>query len=109
MQITVSGNQLEVIDDLRRYASEIIRRVRKHFDHLTATKVVLQAEKNSHKVGATPHANGATRAAAAQAHNMVAAIDVLAESSIVRCSNIIKEKRLDHHRDEGSPKRLRAP
>ena len=107
MHITVSGRQIEITDSLRSYASEKIGRVQKHFDHLTTTNVVLQVEKNQHKADATLHAKGATLAASAQADDMYAAIDALADR-LDRQVLKHKEKLADHHRNDGSSKRPRS-
>jgi putative sigma-54 modulation protein len=104
MQITVSGRQIEVTDSLRTYAQEKIGRVQKHFDHLTTMNVVLQVEKQRHLAEATLHAKGATLAAAAEAQDMYAAIDQLADK-LDRQVLKHKEKLVDHHRHEGSSKR----
>ena len=103
MQITVSGRQMEVTESLRNYAAEKIGRVQKHFDHLTTGTVVLQVEKNLHKADVTLHAKGATLAASAQAQDMYAAIDQMADK-LDRQVLKHKEKLVDHHRNEGSIK-----
>jgi putative sigma-54 modulation protein len=107
MQITVSGRQLEVTDSLRDYASDKIGRVRKHFDSLTTMNVVLQVEKERHLAEATLHAKGATLAASAEAGDMYSAIDALADK-LDRQVLKHKEKRADHHRQEGAAKRISA-
>jgi ribosome hibernation promoting factor len=107
MQITVSGRQIEVTDSLRDYAAEKIGRVQKHFDHLTTMNVVLRVEKERHLAEVTLHAKGAALAASAEALDMYAAIDELADK-LDRQVLKHKEKLVDHHRDQGSPKRLLA-
>ncbi len=108
MQITVTGRQIEVTDSLRDYASEKIGRVQKHFDHMTTVNVVLQVEKNRHLAEVSLHAKGANLAASAQADDMYAAIDEVADK-LDRQVLKHKEKLVDHHRHEGSPKRALNP
>jgi putative sigma-54 modulation protein len=108
MQINISGRQIEITDSLRDYAEEKIGRVQKHFDHLTTMNVVLQVEKQRHLAEVTLHAKGATLAASADAPDMYAAIDQLADK-LDRQVLKHKEKLADHHRHEGSPKRGAAP
>jgi putative sigma-54 modulation protein len=107
MQITVSGRQIDVTESLRDYASEKIGRVERHFDNLTTMNVVLRVEKERHVAEVTLHAKGATLAASAEAADMYAAIDDLADK-LDRQVLKHKEKISDHHRDEISPKRAQG-
>jgi putative sigma-54 modulation protein len=104
MQINVSGRQIEVTDALRSYASDKIGRVQRHFDNMSTMHVVLQVEKERHLAEVTLHAKGATLAASAEAGDMYAAIDQLADK-LDRQVLKHKEKLADHHRHEGSTKR----
>lgn len=100
MQIQVSGQKMDVTAPLRDYALEKIGRIQKHFDHVTNTNVVLHVEKNRHKAEATIHAKGATLSASAEAGDMYAALDALADK-LDRQVLKHKEKSRDHHRSEG--------
>jgi putative sigma-54 modulation protein len=104
MQITVTGQQLEVTEPLRDYAQEKIGRIQKHFDHVITTSIVLHVEKNRHKAEATVHAAGASLSASAEAADMYAALDELADK-LDRQVLRHKEKSRDHHRAEGAAKR----
>lgn len=79
MQITVSGQSVDVTDALRSYASDKIGRLQKHFDHMTTTNIVLNVEKNRHLAEGTINARGAQLHAAADGQDMYAAIDSLAD------------------------------
>jgi putative sigma-54 modulation protein len=79
MQITVTGQQLDVTEALRQYCHDKLGRIHKHFDHLTTTNVVLQVQKTRHLAEATLHAKGAILHAAAEGSDMYAAIDALAD------------------------------
>lgn len=103
MQIIVSGQQVEVTEALRSYAEEKVGRVRKHFDHVTTTNVVLRVEKMRHLAEATIHAKGATLHADAEGQDMYAAIDALADK-LDRQVLKHKEKTTDHHRADGREK-----
>ena len=107
MQITVSGRQIDVTESLRDYASEKMGRVQKHFDNMTTMNVVLQVEKERHLAEVTLHAKGATLAASAEAGDMYSAIDELADK-LDRQVLKHKEKLVNHHRDQGSPKRAQS-
>lgn len=95
MQIIVSGQQMEVTEPLKKYATEKVGRIQKHFDHMTTTNVVLHVEKNRHMAEATVHAKGATLHADAQGADMYAAIDELADK-LDRQVLKHKEKITDH-------------
>lgn len=100
MQVTVSGQQVEITEPLRKYAEEKVGRIQKHFDHVTTSNVVLHVEKNRHQAEATIHAKGATLHADAVGTDMYAAIDALADK-LDRQVLKHKEKSTDHHRLDG--------
>lgn len=81
MQITITGQQMEITDPLRTYVSEKIGRIQKHFDHVTSTNVVLHHEKkkNRHVAEATLNAKGAQLHANSEGDDMYAVIDALAD------------------------------
>ncbi len=105
MQITVTGQQVEVTESLRNYVSEKIGRIQKHFDQMTTTNVVLHFEKrkNRHVVEATVNAKGTTLHADSEHNDMYAAIDELADK-LDRQVLRHKEKMTDHHRSDGGLK-----
>src|SRR5688572_13721432 len=100
MQITVSGQQVEVTEPLRNYASEKIGRLQRHFDNMTTSNVVLHVEKNRHLAEATIFAKGATIHADAEGVDMYAAIDILADK-LDRQVLKHKEKIQDHRGGNG--------
>jgi len=104
MQITVSGQQVDITEPLRNYAAEKIGRLEKHFDHMTTSNIVLHVEKNRHKAEATIYAKGATLHADAEGPDMYAAIDVLADT-LDRQVLKHKEKVTSHHRNGGPSKK----
>jgi putative sigma-54 modulation protein len=104
MQITVSGQQIDVTEPLRNYAAEKIGRLQRHFDNMTVGNVVLHVEKNRHKAEATIHAKGVTLHADAEDADMYAAIDALADK-LDRQVLKHKEKATSHHREHGTHKR----
>lgn len=101
MQITVSGQQVEVTEPLKTYASEKIGRLQRHFDHMTTGNVVLHVEKTHHKAEATIYAKGATLHADATGENMYAAIDALADKLD---RQVLKHKeKTTNHRTSDAP------
>ncbi|MHB8348021.1 MAG: ribosome hibernation-promoting factor, HPF/YfiA family [Acidiferrobacterales bacterium] len=109
MQITVTGQQVEVTEPLRNYVSEKIGRIQRHFDYMTTTNVVLHFEKrkNRHTVEATINAKGTKLHADSEHNDMYAAIDNLADK-LDRQVLKHKEKMTDHHRNGGALKDQKA-
>jgi putative sigma-54 modulation protein len=105
MQITISGQQVEITESLRTYVSEKVGRIQKHFDHVINTSVVLHVQKNRHMAEATIHARGATLHADAEGGDMYAAIDSLVDK-LDRQMRKHKERATSHHRREESLKKL---
>lgn len=107
MQLTVSGQNIELTDALRDYVSEKIGRIEKHFDQVTNTNVVLQVEKNRQLAEATINARGAQLHANSEGKDMYAAIDSLADK-LDRQVIKLKEKASDHHRSDGAQRKHSA-
>ncbi len=97
MDITVSGQQIEITTPLRGYAVEKIGRVQRHFDHAITADVVLHAEKKRFSAEANIRAKGAVIHADADGVDMYAAIDLLVDK-LDRQVLRHKEKVIDHHR-----------
>ena len=96
MQISVSGQHLEITTSLRDYITSKFERLERHFDQVTNVHAVLSVEKLRQKAEATIHINGATVFANAENEDMYAAIDALADK-LDRQIKKHKEKRSDHH------------
>ncbi|MBE9516315.1 MAG: ribosome-associated translation inhibitor RaiA [Proteobacteria bacterium] len=107
MQITVTGQQIDITEPLRNYALEKMERIEKHFDHVTKTNIVMRTEKNRHHAEATINAKGAAIHANADGENMYAALDALADK-LDRQVIKHKEKMTDHHRSDGNMRKKSA-
>lgn len=108
MQISISGQHLEVTPALRDYVNEKLARILRHFDHVTSAHVVLRVEKTRHMAEATIHAKGATLHATGEAEDMYAAIDFLGgklDRQVLRH----KEKVTDHHRAQATVIKEQGP
>ena len=101
MQISVSGQHLEVTDSLRDYVTSKLSKLERHFDKVTNVHAILSVEKLRQKAEATVHINGADLFANAENENMYAAIDSLTDK-LDRQIIKHKEKRSDHHRGSSS-------
>ncbi|WP_297362454.1 ribosome-associated translation inhibitor RaiA [Acidiferrobacter sp.] len=97
MDITVSGQQVEITPPLRDYVLEKVGRIQRHFDHAITADVVLHVEKKRYTAEANVRAKGAVIHADATGQDMYAAVDLLADKldrQILRH----KEKVTDQHR-----------
>lgn len=99
MQISVSGQHLDITDSLRDYVTSKMEKLERHFDQVIDVHVVLTVEKQRQMAEATIHVNGGTIFANAENEDMYAAIDALVDK-LDRQVKKHKEKRSDHHRSE---------
>ena len=100
MKIDVTGHHVDVTDALRGYVDEKFQRLERHFDNVGDVHVILTVEKNARKAEATLAVSGARLFAEATSEEMYAAIDALIDK-LDRQVVKHKEKRTDHHREEG--------
>jgi len=101
MQISVTGQHLEITDSLRDYITSKMDRLERHSDKITYIHVVCTVEKLRQMVEATIDLNGASIFANAEDEDMYAAIDALIDK-LDRQLKKHKEKRSDHHRGTSS-------
>jgi putative sigma-54 modulation protein len=101
MQISLTGNHVELTDPLREYVNAKMERLERHFDIVHDIHVILSVEKLRHKAEATVHINGNNLFADSVQEDMYAAIDALTDK-LDRQVKKHKEKMTDHHRSEGS-------
>ena len=104
MQISISGQHLDVTPALREHVEEKLEKIIRHFDHVTNTHVVLQVEKNRHKAEATINARGTQFHAAGEADDMYAAIDLMT-GKLDRQVLKHKDKVSSHHAEENMKNR----
>lgn len=103
MQINLSGHHIDVTPALKDYVSTKLKRLERHFDHVTNTHVVLSVEKTRQKAEATVHLTGGSLHAEAVKPDLYAAIDALADK-LDRQIKRHKEKLTDHHEKQGGLK-----
>lgn len=105
MQISISGQHLNITESLHNHVAEKVEKITRHFDHVTNTNVVLHVEKTRHMAEATINTKGATLHASGTADDMYAAIDSMADK-LDRQVIKHKEKLTDHHRSGESLKQM---
>ena len=99
MRIETHGQQIAVTPALRDYVETRLSRLARHFDHPFDVRAQLRLEKPAHRAEATVNISGRTLHADANAVDMYAAIDLLADK-LDRLLLKHKEKLVDHHRGE---------
>ena len=99
MRIETHGQQIAVTPALRDYVETRLSRLARHFDHPFDVRTQLRLEKPVHRAEATVTVPGLTLHADADAVDMYAAIDLLADK-LDRLLLKHKEKQVDHHRGE---------
>ena len=103
MHIAISGHQMDITQPLKKYVTDKMERIQRHFENVTNTTVVLHVEKTRHLAEATINAKGAILHANAEAQDMYAAIDTLMRK-LDRQVRRHKDKSSDHHRQGGALK-----
>jgi len=96
MQLSVTGQQIDVTDSLRDYVSSKIEKIERHFDLVSDVHCILKVEKLRHTAEATVKVNGGKIHADSTEEDMYAAIDSLVDK-LDRQVRKYKEKLVDHH------------
>ncbi len=96
MQLDVTGHHVEITPALRKYVTNKLKKIARHFDLVTDAHCILTVEKLRHKAEATVSVNGGKIYADATEEDMYAAIDGLVDK-LDRQVRKYKEKLVDHH------------
>jgi len=96
MQLSVTGQQIDVTESLRNYVSSKIDKIERHFDLVSDIHCILKVEKLRHTAEATVSVNGGKIFADSTEDDMYAAIDGLVDK-LDRQVRKYKEKMVDHH------------
>jgi len=103
MEITISGQNIEITDALRSYIEERFSKISRHFDEVMKSAVILNVEKLRHQADAKILTKGSPIHANATADSMYAAIDILA-AKLNRQVLKYKDKSSNHHQAGGALK-----
>lgn len=101
MQLSITGQHLEITDSLRDYVGEKMNRFVHHFDELNTIHAVLHVEKSHHLVEVAVNARGIQLHAHGEAANMYAAINKLDRQAMQHKGNTT-----DHHQIDGGIKTM---
>ena len=99
MRIETHGQQIDVTPALRDYVETKLARLERHYEYPFDVRTQLSLDKPDHRAEATVNIAGRTLHADANAIDMYAAIDLLADK-LDRLLMKHKEKMVDHHRGE---------
>ena len=98
MNLNITGHHLEVTPAIREYVTSKLERVIRHFDHVTATHVILSVEKLKQKAEVTLHVRGRDIHVEATEEDLYAAIDAMTDK-LDRQVVKHKEKSFEHGRE----------
>lgn len=105
MQINITGHHIELTDSLRDYVNEKMKKLTRHFDHVTTAHTILTVEKQGQKAEATVHASGKDLFAESTTDDMYASIDSLIDK-LDRQIIKHKEKIGSHNKKSGGVKNM---
>ncbi len=95
MQMNITGHQIEVTQPIKDYIDTKFERIKRHFDQVINTHVILSVEKVRHKAEATMHIGGKDFFADSTEEDLYAAIDLLTDKL---------DKQIRRHKDKVSDK-----
>lgn len=79
MNLTLTGNHVEITPALRDYVNSKMDKISRHFDHVTDVNVILSVEKHKHKAEAYVHLRGKDIYVEEENSDMYASIDSLVD------------------------------
>lgn len=79
MQLNITGHHVDLTDSLKDYVSSKIKKLERHFDHISNVQITLSVEKQRHIAEGTMHLSGAEIHGKAENEDMYAAIDALSD------------------------------
>jgi putative sigma-54 modulation protein len=103
MNISITGQHLDVTPALHDYVNTKFERLARHFDQVTKVHVILNVEKLRQKAEATIHVSGGDLFANAEDADMYAAIDALVDK-LDRQVKKHKEKQTNHRSETPAKK-----
>ncbi len=96
MQLNITGHKIDVTPALKQHVESKMKRLERHFDHVTNAHVILKTEKELQIAEATVHVSGGDLFAQSSESDMYVAIDHMVSKLD---GQIIKHKnKLQSHR-----------
>jgi len=100
MQLSISGHHIDVTDALKDFVTGKLKKLERHYDHITNIHVVLSVDKLDQRAEATAHVSGAELFADAVSEDLYAAVDMLVDK-LDRQVIKHKEKMIERHQGRG--------
>lgn len=100
MQLSISGHHIDVTDALKDFVTGKLKKLERHYDHITNIHVVLSVDKLDQRAEATAHVSGAELFADAVSEDLYAAVDMLVDK-LDRQVIKHKEKVIERHQGRG--------
>ncbi len=100
MQLSISGHHIDVTDALKAFVTGKLKKLERHYDHITNIHVVLSVDKLDQRAEATAHVSGAELFADAVSEDLYAAVDMLVDK-LDRQVIKHKEKMIERHQGRG--------
>lgn len=97
MQLEITGQHLDVTPAIREYIATRFEKVERHIPRADHAQIVLHAEPARSWVEATMPVNGRVLHANAEANDLYAAIDLLAQKIDKRARRYNQRRRGRHH------------
>lgn len=79
MQLNITGRHVDITEPLHNYVTEKVKKLKRHFDHMTIVHVVLTVNKLQQKAEGILHVSGTEIFADCTDGDMYAAIDGLTD------------------------------
>ncbi len=79
MQLAITGNRVEVNNQIRNTIQKKLSRLQRHYDHITSVRVILSVDKIEYCAEATVHVNGNELFANSRASDIQTAVDSLVD------------------------------
>ena len=94
MQISITGNKIDVTEPIKEYAVERLQKIKKYVDNANAT-LVLSVEKHRHIAEVTINYSGGSSHSSVETKDMYSAIDKLMDK-VEKQFRKVKEKKANH-------------
>ena len=79
MQLAITGNRVDVNDQIRSTIQKKLSRLQRHYDHITSVRVIISVDKIEYCAEATVHVNGNELFANSRASDIQTAVDSLVD------------------------------
>lgn len=97
MQIQITAKNIALTDAIRNYAEKKVGRLEKYFDNITEANVLLEVQKNIHKVEVLLSAKGVMMKGLEKSEDLYASIDLATdkiEKQVVKYKEKLKARKL---------------